>query len=223
MRGRPAVAWAVALAVAGVLSACKETPAPPVAARNVLADSADQIMFGTVANITDQGVLKGQIRADTGYFFDDNTRLEGRTVQVTFFTETGVKNAVLTAREGTYNERTGNMEARGNVVVVSTDGRRLTTPLLEYSQTRNQISSDSTFTLTDSTRVLTGIGFTSDPNMNNVHCLHACNGTIGQVELSGSVRPDSTRAPRPAALPPGRDSTHRPKADSARPATFKLP
>src|SRR5579863_6211959 len=118
-----------ALAVGG--GGCKAAgKTPPVAARNALADSADQVMFKSVANLTDRGVLKGQMRSDTAYFFDDNTRLIGRGVQVTFFTETGARNGVLTSRDSTYNEQTGNMDARGNVVVVSEDGRHLKTPYL---------------------------------------------------------------------------------------------
>jgi LPS export ABC transporter protein LptC len=186
MRVAPKIASAVAVGFVFAISltACRQAQGPPVISPYALADSADQVMFGTVANLTDRGVLKGQIRADTGYFFDDNTRLEGRVVQVTFFTETGARSGVLTSREGTYSERTGNMEARGNVIVVSEDHRRLTTARLNFDQARNEISSDSAFTLTDSLgRRLDGIGFVSDPNMNNMRCLRACSGTAGSVNL----------------------------------------
>ncbi len=242
MRVAPAVLSpiAVGLAFAISITACRQAQGPPVIAPNALADSADQVMFGTVANLTDRGVLKGQIRADTGYFFDDNTRLEGRVVQVTFFTETGAKNGVLTSREGTYNERTGNMQARGNVVVVSEDHRRLTTSVLNYDQARNEISSDSAFTLTDSAqRRLDGIGFISDPNMNDMRCLRACSGTAGSLNLiemppspAPAARPPAAahtpaaaaRAPAPAARTPS-DSTRSSRfpADSTRPKTIQLP
>jgi hypothetical protein len=97
------------------------------------------------------------------------------------------------------------MEARGDVVVVSEDGRRLTTPELRYGQTRNQIMSDSSFVLTDSTQKMTGVGFVSDPNMNNVRCLKACAGSAGMVTLPGSG--DTTRVAPPVhrqapTLPP---------------------
>jgi LPS export ABC transporter protein LptC len=170
----------VVLAVA----ACRGRQNAPSAPHNPLADSADQVVFGARSKMTDGGVSKSDLYSDTAYFFDDNTRIEMRGhVTVTFFTDVGAKNAVLTSKEGTYNNRTGNMEARGNVVVNTVDGRHLTTAVLRFNQSKNEISSDSSFVTTDSTRRLTGIGFTSDPNMNNIHCLRACSGLGGQVVL----------------------------------------
>jgi LPS export ABC transporter protein LptC len=167
-----------------MLVGCGRGQHSPSAPHNPLADSADQVVFGARSKMTDGGVSKSDLYADTAYFFDDNTRIEMRGhVLVTFFTDVGAKNAVLTSKEGTYNNRTGNMEARGNVIVNTVDGRHLTTPVLRFNQTRNEISSDSSFVTTDSTRRLTGIGFTSDPNMNNIHCLKACSGFGGQVVL----------------------------------------
>jgi LPS export ABC transporter protein LptC len=182
------------------LAACKTGKTPAVAARDPLADSADQVFYHAKSRVTDQGVMKSELHADTGYFFDDNTRIEMRVDTMYFFTVTGAPNAVLTSREATYNTRTGNMEARGNVIVTGVDGRRLTTAQLRYAQAQNQISSDSAFVVTDTThRQTTGVGFTSDPDMNNVRCLGDCAGTAGVVNLT-STAPDSThRGPAPPA------------------------
>jgi LPS export ABC transporter protein LptC len=87
-----------------------------------------------------------------------------------------VKNGNLTSREGTYNTRSGIMEARGNVVVISEDGRKLETPQLRYDPGRNEISSDSAFVMTTPTDVVTGIGFTADPNLNTVRIHRAAAG-----------------------------------------------
>jgi LPS export ABC transporter protein LptC len=172
----------VVLLVAALLGvACRETGKQP-GLTTPAADSADQIMYGAKSVLTDRGLMRAELIADTAYFYDENTRIEMRQVHLTFFTQTGVKNAVLTSREGTYNTRLGNMEARGDVVVVSEDGRRLTTPQLRYAQARNEISSDSTFTLKEPGRTLEGIGFTSDPNLNTVRCLRACRGA-GAITL----------------------------------------
>jgi LPS export ABC transporter protein LptC len=192
--------WAVACAAVILLAGgCKTGKTPPMAARDPLADSADQVFYHAKSRLTDHGVMKSELHADTGYFFDDNTRIEMRVDTTFFFTATGAPNAVLTSREGTYNTRTGNMEARGDVIVTGVDGRRLTTPQLRYAQAQNQISSDSPFVLTDTTRrQTTGVGFTSDPDMNNVKCLRQCAGTAGVVNLT-STGPDT--AHRPAAPP----------------------
>jgi LPS export ABC transporter protein LptC len=152
-----------------------------------MADSADQVMFHAKSVLTDRGVMKAELYADTGYFFDDNTRIEMRVLTTDFFTATGARNAVLTSREGTYNSRTGNMEARGSVVVVTEDKRTLTTSVLRYAQARDEITSDSPFVLIDSARrQMTGVGFVSDPNMNRMRCLRACAATAGVVNLPGT-------------------------------------
>jgi LPS export ABC transporter protein LptC len=165
------------------LGACQET-AQPVVSTNPMADTADQMMFGARSIITDRGLLRAELLADTAFFFDENTRIEMRDVRVTFYTTQGERNAVLTGREGTYNTRVGLMEARGNVVVVSEDGRRLTSEQLRYDQRRNEIASDSAFVLTEQTgRRIEGIGFTSDPQMDNIRCLRACSGIGGPVTV----------------------------------------
>jgi LPS export ABC transporter protein LptC len=194
MRGRR-----LAVGVLAVLAACGRRGGVPSAPHNPLADSADQVVFGARSKMTDGGVSKSDLYSDTAYFFDDNTRIEMRGhVLVTFFTDVGAKNAVLTSKEGTYNNRTGNMEARGNVVVNTVDGRHLTTAVLKFNQARNEISSDSSFVTTDSSRRLTGIGFTSDPNMTNIHCFRACSGLGGQVVL-----PSNQPATQPGTATPG--------------------
>jgi LPS export ABC transporter protein LptC len=153
--------------------------------------------------------LNAELESDTAFFFDENTRIELRVVKLTFYTRTGVRNSVLTSREGTYNTRQSQMEARGQVVVVSEDGRRLTTEQLRYDQGRNEISSDSAFVLTEPGRRLEGVGFTSDPNMNNVrvHRLIEGEGAVSTGDL-GQPRPpaggttDSVRTARPGGPPP---------------------
>jgi len=199
---------AVVVGVAVAAAACTSGKQPPLAAHNAMADSADQVLFHTKSVLTDGGVMKAEVYSDTAYVFDDNTRIEMRGVRTIFYTATGARNAVLTSHQGTYNTRSNNMEARGDVVVVSEDGRRLTTPVLRYAQGRNEISSDSSFTLTDPTRQMTGIGFISDPNMNNMRCLKSCAGYAGPVTLPGGG--DTTRAA------PGKPGTP-PSAGTSRP------
>lgn len=182
-------------AAAVLVVACKDDPAVPVAPINQMADSADQVLFGVRHNVTDAGLLRAKLVSDTGFIFDDGTRIELLDVNLTFFTATGARNAVLTSREGTYRMRLGSMEARGNVVVVSEDGRRLTTEQLRYDPNRNQISSDSAFVLTEpGGRRLEGVGFVSDPDMNNIRILSNVGGTAGEVTVPEAA-PQQTPAP----------------------------
>ncbi len=165
--------------------ACTERTAPPVARSSALADSADQVMFGAHFNLTDKGLSRAELLSDTAFFFDDNTRIEMSNVETTFYTTSGARDAYLTSAFGTYNNRSGLMVARGAVVVITEEGRRLTTPELRYNQSTNEISGDSAFVLTEPGRRLAGVGFRSDPNMQNVQILKTKSGSTGMVTLPG--------------------------------------
>lgn len=173
------------LCLAAATTACDDRTAPPVVSRSALADSADQVMFGARFNLTDKGLSRAELLSDTAYFFEDNTRIELRKVEATFYTMTGARDAYLTSKRGTYNSRFGSMLARGDVVVITEEGRRLSTPLLMYNQQQNEISSDSAFVLTEPGRRLEGVGFRSDPNMQNVQILKTRSGSTGAVSLPG--------------------------------------
>jgi len=175
-------------------AACSSKKQPPVEAHSPLADSADQVMYGVKFNLTDQGLERAHVDADTAYFFDENTRMELEKVHATFYTVSGAKDAVLTSQHGTTNTRTNNMIARRNVVVVSEDGRRLTTPELVYNQQKNEISSDSAFVMTEPNRRLEGIGFRSDPNMRNIQILKGASGMARGV--STQPTPAASSSPR---------------------------
>jgi hypothetical protein len=172
-------AWLTAFAVA-----CGDTNSLPIAtAKKTIVDSADQVIFGSRNLITDRGVLRAEVLSDTSYFFGENTRLEMRIVHGVFFGATGARDAVLTSRAGTYDMRVGMLEARGEVVITSVDGRRLETPFLRFDQRINQISSESTFVLTEPGRELHGVGFKSDPDMQNIHVTKVLSARTGAVPV----------------------------------------
>ena len=166
----------LALAMMVAVVACQEQGATPPVRPSAASDTADQTLFGVRLTLADHGVQRALLQADTAFAFEDNTRTELRVVRTTFYTETGVKDGTLTSREGTYNSRAGNMEARGNVVVISEDGRRLVTPQLRYDPQRNEISGDSAFVLTRPGEQLSGIGFRTDPNLSRIQVLQAASG-----------------------------------------------
>jgi LPS export ABC transporter protein LptC len=195
------------LAVLGSVAACtKDTTAivPKVAST---ADSADQVMFKLRTILTDRGVQRAELLADTGYFFDENTRAELRVVSTTFFNGQGARDGVLTSRRGTYNTRANVMEARGNVLIVGTDGKRLSSPMVRFEQFRNIIVSDSPFVLVEGERRLEGVGFESDPQMLNVKVRKLKRGTGASIILPASkgsapVFGGDTTAAATAAAPP---------------------
>lgn len=180
--GLTGVALHAAIVATLATTACGERKTAPVAIA-AKPDSADQVLFGVQTILQDKGLRRAELVADTAKMFDETTRTELRTVRVTFYTQTGAKNGTLTSRQGTYNSRVGNMEARGNVVVVSTDGRRLETPQLRYDPARNEVSSDSAFVLTEGTKRVSGVGFVSDPNLNTIRILRRSAAAGAQITI----------------------------------------
>src|SRR5436190_8380325 len=132
-------------------------------------DSADQVLMGMSHFVTESGVLRARVRADTAYFFSNTQRAELRNVHVTFYDQMGKPTSTLTSREGTHHWRTGDMEARGNVIVVrDKDGATMKTEVMNYSQVRNEVSSDKSFVWDEPGRHVVGDGFTSDPDFKNI-------------------------------------------------------
>jgi LPS export ABC transporter protein LptC len=175
----------IAAAMLLAAGACKRQGSPPPVKRgNAMADSAEQVMLGVRMLIADRGVQRGELFADTAYVFDDQTRFELRKVRSTFNTSTGTKEGVLTADRGQYNLREQKLEGYGNVVVVTTEGKRLTSPHMKYLQAVNEVSSDSAFTLVEPGRNVSGIGFRADPQLTRIVILRNL-GAQGSFTLPG--------------------------------------
>lgn len=160
-------------AVVWLAAACADgSGTAPRPADTVLPDSAEQVAFGISVTLTQNAVAKGELKADKSYSYDNLSRLELERVFVTFYNALGEEDGNLTAKQGTYNQRLNRLEARGDVVVVGEDGRRLETQQLVYDELRNQIFSDSAFVLNEPPkRQITGIGFESDPQLTKLRVI----------------------------------------------------
>jgi len=181
-RARAALA-ALLLATA----ACQQAQAPKTAAAARGIDPvADQVVFGSRTLVTDGGLRRAEVLSDTALFYDDNTRMDMRIVQAVFYNSSGAKDAVLTSRTGRYLTRDNVLEARGSVVINTVDGRRLVTEQIKFDARVNQISSDSAFVLTEEGREASGIGFVSDPDMNNLRIIRASRAKAKNVQVPGT-------------------------------------
>ena len=180
MRGRSLLM--ALLVIAGIVG-CRKDPTQVVRRVATTADSADQILYKMGVILTDRGVQRAELKADTGYSFEDNTRYELRLVTTTFFGKEGARTGVLTAKRGTYNLRANVMEARQDVVILGIDGKKLTSPMVRFEQFRNMIVSDSSFVLTEGERRLEGIGFESDPQMLSVKVRQLSRGRGARIVL----------------------------------------
>lgn len=151
-----------------------------------LPPGAEQRIDGMRVVLTNQGVSRGVLLSDIAYTYDQSQggRLELERVNFTFFDSQGGPDGVLTSQQGTYSPNLQRLEVRGDVIINRIDGRRLTTPKLVYDQLRNQVMSDTTFTLAEPTRQISGIGFESDPRLTLFRCLRACK-AIAPVTIPG--------------------------------------
>ena len=82
----------------------------------------------------------------------------------------------MTGDRGRYNIRTQILEGYGNVVITTSDGKKLTSPMVRYNQAGNEVSSDSAFTMIQPGQTLSGIGFRADPQLNHVTVLKGASG-----------------------------------------------
>lgn len=172
----------VCAAIGAAATACRDSKTPPVAAVPSVADSADQVLVKVHYLLTNKGVQRGVLDADTAYVLDEATRIDLRRAKVTFTTETGASQGTMEADRGVMNQRTQILEGWGNVVVKLVDGRSLKSPHIIYNQITHQISSDTNYTALRGAESQSGIGFTANESFTRFTCMRQCSGT-GFVRL----------------------------------------
>ena len=133
------------------------------------ADSADQVLEGFSHYVTNEGILRSRVEADTAFFYEPTQITELHKVKVVFFDVKGAESSTLTAQRGTYRWQDGSMEATGQ------RGGRLprwapTRPpkRLRYDNATNLIMTDQQFTFDRGEEHLEGNSFRSDPDFKNV-------------------------------------------------------
>jgi LPS export ABC transporter protein LptC len=156
----------LALTVLAIVS-CEDTGVRPTTTVQA-SDSADQVLEGFSHYVTNDGVRRSRVEADTAFYYEPTQVTELKHIKVVFFDIKGEEGSTLTAQRGTYRWQDGSMEATGNVLVVSPDGRRLTTESLRYESNSNQIMTDKQFSFDRGAEHLEGNSFRSDPDFKNV-------------------------------------------------------
>lgn len=170
-----------ALAALGSLLACGGVDQPPTTTG--VADSADNLMYGLEHYLTVDGLRRAFLEADSAYFYGDAQETKLYELTVTFFGSLGEQRSVVTADSGTYDARSGDMVAWGNVVAVTPDGRRLTTRVLRYQRVQDRIEGPEPFVfITADGQRQAGDAFTADPDFRNVVVTRG-RGELGRVEL----------------------------------------
>jgi len=128
----------------------------------------DQESWGSEIVLTKEGKKRAVI--DAGHLVKYNDRAVismDEKVDVDFFDVHETHLSHLKSEEAKVNERTNDLVASGNVVVVSDSGVTLYTEELKWDHKREKIISDVFIKLVTKKDTLTGIGFVSDSNLEN--------------------------------------------------------
>ncbi len=150
-----------------LVAACTDAGVRPTATV-ARADSADQVLFKMSTTITENGVRRSFVEAETAYVYQNRNLTELRRLTLRFQDQQGNLKSTLTADRGLYGTYSKSLDARGHVVVVTTDHRRLVTEHVIYDKAANQIKGDTTFVAESPKGRITGNGFQSDVDMKNV-------------------------------------------------------
>jgi LPS export ABC transporter protein LptC len=149
------------------LTACTDTGVRPTTVTQV-ADSADQVLFKMNTNITADGIRRSYVEAETAFVYQSRQTMDLHHVKMRFFDAQGNPKSTLTADRGIYGTYSNKLDARGHVVVTSTDGKKLQTEHLIYDKLANQIKVDTAFVYDSPTEHSTGMGLDTVTEFKNV-------------------------------------------------------
>jgi LPS export ABC transporter protein LptC len=180
----------LAVLLAGLAGCGKERAASPSGASGEL---PDQEVSDFVLTETDQAMPVWKLYARYAATYNARNVIVARSVRVDFFDEQGEQSSELTAREGEIQLQTRDMTARGNVVLKTREGTRMSTEEMHFLNRQQLIVSplDQIVRVERAGDVLTGYGFQSDPGLKQFEFKRKVQATVrtrsggGIVERSG--------------------------------------
>lgn len=152
----------------------REEPSQPAVAPDTTIVFPDQESWKSTLVISKEGRRIAKVWA--GYiatYNKKNMTILKDSIHVDFYDRQGRHKSVLTAREGEVDNRTENLKAMGNVVVVSDSGVVLETAELLWDNEKQKIVSEVPVRFTTKTDTIIGDSFISDPDMVNYEIRNA--------------------------------------------------
>jgi LPS export ABC transporter protein LptC len=180
--------WAAAALAAGA-AACGGGGDPTAPA--VLDLEHQQATFGMNLKLTENGVLRADVYADTAFAEPGSSQTELRNVRLTFFGEEGERRGTLTSTSGQYDQRSNLMIARGRVVLVveaDDDGgqRTVRTEELYYDQNGDRVWSEVPTSIEREGEILYADSFTANTAFTDIR---GRNATTSEVRVGdGGLR-----------------------------------
>ncbi len=166
----------IIVTLAFLLISCEEKAPRATAPREEISTELqpDQISWNVKIEFVDSNYTKAILYAKKASVYQERmeTFLDSGLV-VDFFSQTsGQRLSNLVADKARIDDRTKNMIAEGNVVVISeSTNRKLETPLLSWDNATQKFYSSEFVKITTSDEVIQGYGFESDANLNNYKIL----------------------------------------------------
>ncbi len=105
------------------------------------------------------------LRAVYAAMYNQEHKVDAKTVTIDFFDQDGAHYSTLTADQGEIDQTTNDLEARGNVRVTTKNNIAMETDSLRFFNRSGKIVSDGFVKVTRQGDVLTGFGFESDATL----------------------------------------------------------
>ncbi len=171
--------------VAAALAGCQKHGTEPQATADFPKLPADYVLISVKHYLTEDGIRRGTLNADTGYVHVDSAKFDLRKVHLLLYNANGAQAADLTSRTGELDQRTNAMVARGHVVLVGTGSgvQRIETEELHYDPNTHMLWSDLSSRVTQAGNVITTNGFKSDDQLRNIQM----KGVSGRVQGGAGV------------------------------------
>ena len=128
----------------------------------------DQRILGFVLTETEEGRKLWVLEAEEARVFDSSNEIDLDTLVVDFFDEDGAHVSQLTSKHGVIQRTTRDMRAFDDVEIVTDEGLRLESDEVRWASRSGKIVSDTRVRFTRGRNVLTGVGFESDPSLENI-------------------------------------------------------
>ncbi len=173
------LARAGAALLGALLAACNNAGTAPRAGQDYPQMPADYVSTGVTHYLTEDGVRRGVLNADTVYFYADSAKANLVKVHLVLYNTNGQQVADLTSKTGQLDQRSNAMTARGNVVLVSTGGsaQRVETQELHYDPNSHKIWSTVASTIYQNGNRTETEGFTADDQLQNIQ-MKGVRGTV---------------------------------------------
>ncbi len=155
------------LLLAALMISCEGKVSPPLSALNPQ-ELPSQESWNTQVVFSDSGITRAVLHAGHVRRYDKTLlTLMDSGVRVDFYNTLGLHTSVLTSQRAQVDDRTNDMIAEGNVVVVSDSGTTVTTEKMYWDNKNRKVHSDLFVRVVSPTEIIQGVGFEADQNLSN--------------------------------------------------------